>query len=290
MKPNLFIVGAPKCGTTALAAWLAEHPQVFMSATKEPHHFSTDYQLMPSREAYEALFAGATSADRYRCEASVWSMYSPTAVPNMLAYAPDARFIAMVRNPVEIAPSTHRQQCFNSNELVTDFDKALDLNDARLTGSTTGVASGYPPDHLAYFHSCALGWQLKRLLDRVPKQQLHVVIYDDLKADPRRVYDKVLEFLDVSPFAPSEFRRINVAKERRFVALDRAVRALGHLKARSGIRVRFGVLAALRKWNRKRAENVEIGPALRQRLVDGFRRDIDELQVLLGRDLSHWTR
>ena len=80
--PNFFIVGAPKCGTTALHAYLSQHPDVFMSDPKEPHYFGSDldfrYRRRPSDAQYRSYFAGA--GDRRRIgEASVWYLYSECA-------------------------------------------------------------------------------------------------------------------------------------------------------------------------------------------------------------------
>ena len=72
LKPNLFIVGAPRCGTTALAQWLSGHSQVFVSTPKEPHYFSDEHQWVFSLDAYEKLFAGTGDRHRWICEASVW--------------------------------------------------------------------------------------------------------------------------------------------------------------------------------------------------------------------------
>ncbi|MEX3011476.1 sulfotransferase [Hoeflea sp. TYP-13] len=287
-KPNLFIVGAPKCGTTALATWLSEHPEIFVCPTKEPHYFSSEFRLTPSLRAYEQLFVDAGPSSKWLCEASVWHMYSPFAVQNILEYNPYAKFIAMVRNPVEMVPSMHRHQCYNSDELVSDLNAALDLNDERLNGHTTGVGSGYPADHLAYFHSCALGWQLRRLVETVPQNQLHVILFDDLKQNPALVYRSVLSYLGAAEFDPDRFDRINAAKDRRFQLLDRAARNIGNWKSRRDIKIRFGILSSIRRWNRKVAQVQALPDATRKRLADGFEDDVNLMQSLLRRDLSHW--
>ena len=81
MQPNLFIVGAPKCGTTAWVEYLSTHPDVYFSPVKEPLHFCTDFpgfRAYPDRTAYEALFANSGSA-RVRGEASVMYLFSMAA-------------------------------------------------------------------------------------------------------------------------------------------------------------------------------------------------------------------
>src|SRR5262245_35065298 len=83
-KPTFFIIGAPKCGTTSLAAWLADHPDIFMSPTKEPHYFNTDHKrYLNSLAGYEQLFEDATDRHSAVGEASVWYLYSANAVENI---------------------------------------------------------------------------------------------------------------------------------------------------------------------------------------------------------------
>jgi len=219
--PNLFILGAPKCGTTALASWISSHPQIYVSASKEPHYFSEEYRLTPTLEQYLANFDDATSQHSWRCDASVWQMYSQTAVPNILHHIANPKFVVMVRNPMEMAPSMHSQQLYNGNEFITDFTEALYLNDERLTGKPTGMLRRYPTDHLAYFHSCALGWQIKKLLSQVSSESLHLIFLDDVKQDAGSVLRDLYSFLGVDNFEAENLSVVNPAKVRAFPVLDR---------------------------------------------------------------------
>src|SRR5438445_6171777 len=102
-KPNLFIIGAPKCGTTSLADWLRQHPAVFVPAGQnEPNFFNTDHveRFRLTLAEYERLFEAAGNHSKYVCEKSVWYLSSSEAVPNILEYAPAAKFIVCIRNPV----------------------------------------------------------------------------------------------------------------------------------------------------------------------------------------------
>ena len=99
-KPDFFIVGAPKCGTTALYEYLRPHPNVFMSTVKEPHFFAKDlgsYPHIKTDEEYAALFAGANEQHLRVGEASVYYLRSAVAIPNIREFNPDARLIAMFR-------------------------------------------------------------------------------------------------------------------------------------------------------------------------------------------------
>ena len=133
VKPNFFIVGAPKCGTTALYRYLRLHPNIYMPAKKEPHFFAQDlgsYPAIKTMDQYSALFAGAEPRHTGIGEASVYYLRSTVAIPNIRAFNPEARLIAMFRNPVEMVHSFHSQLLYWSEESVTDFEAAW-----RLAGS-----------------------------------------------------------------------------------------------------------------------------------------------------------
>lgn len=289
-RPNLFILGAPKCGTTALATWLSGHPEVFVSPVKEPHYFCEDHRLTPTLEAYEGFFAEADPRrHRWVCEASVWYLFSDTAVPNILDYSPDARFIVMVRNPLDMAPSMHEQHRFNGDELVPGFAEALALNDTRAQGNPAGVRPDYPePAHLAYFRSCALGWQLQRLCERVPRERLHVIVYDDLADDAQGAYTGVLAFLGLPAMPLADVRKINSAKRRKSFLLDAWVLKLARMKQRLGISARFGLLAGVRRWNIRPHRRAPLPRKLLRMMSARYAPDVRTLGRLLGRDLKSW--
>jgi hypothetical protein len=289
-RPNLFILGAPKCGTTALATWLSAHPEVFVSPVKEPHYFCEDHRLTPTLGAYEALFSEADpQRHRWVCEASVWHLFSDTAVPNILRYAPEARFIVMVRSPLDMAPSMHEQHRFNGDELVPDFAEALALDATRNQGNPEGVRPGYPePRHLAYFRSCALGWQLERLFERVPRERVHVIVFDDLARDASGTHADVLAFLGLPAMPLADAGKVNAAKRRKSFLLDAWVLQLAKVKQRLGIKARFGLLAGIRRWNITPHRRAPLPYPLLRMMGERYAADVALLGRLLGRDLAPW--
>ncbi len=288
-KPNFFIIGAPKCGTTSLASWLAEHPQIFFSKYKESHHFNTDHNnyWFSEREHYEELFRDAKESHRAVGEGSVWYLYSRVAVPNIEKYAPGSRYIVCLRNPVEMVYSLHEQQLVEGNEHIAEFHAAWGLRDARVKGESVSRWCR-DPRHLAYGHACLLGSQLQRLYEHVPRERVHTVLLDDVKVDPREVYLSVLEFLGLDDDGRSSFERKNPAKERRSMALNHVVQTLGNLKRGLGIRRGLGVLNAIDKKNLRIRPRPLLSDKMRYELQDYFRDDIALLESLLDRDLSHW--
>jgi len=290
-KPNLFILGAPKCGTTAVAKWLSEHPDVFVSSAKEPHYFCEEYRLTSSIDEYEALFSDAPQTARWLCEASVWYLFSDTALPNILRYSPDARFVVMLRRPVELIPSMHEQQRFNGNELVENLSEALRLNEVRESSVPAGVRKDYKGiQHLAYYRSCALGWQVKRLLSQVDRNRVHFVLLEELSRDSEETYRSLLNFLDIAVELPSSFRKVNPAKERISFLVDALVLKLAKLKEFLGMKRRFRLLSSLRRRNVRYRDRQPLEPQLRSEIVERLSSDTLILEKSLGHDLSEWRK
>ena len=235
-QPNLFILGAPKCGTTSLVRWLDAHRDVYVPSVKEPHHYNIDEKQVyfPNRDDYLALFDGGESA-RYRVDASVWYLHSKVAVSRILGDCPDARFLVCLRNPVDMAFSLHSQYVHKSGrEPLTSFEQAWSLSEKRLEGrAVSGLASD--PRYLSYKYSCRIGSQSKRLLDQVRGKRIRFVVLDDLIRSPTRTLSSILEFLELPEEVPLGLPHENPAVIRRSPTLHRAVRYLARGTKRLGI-------------------------------------------------------
>ena len=110
LKPNFFIIGAPKCGTTSLHNYLKSHSQITMSNPKEPHYFSEDINNggIRNKEKYADCFSHGKRNAIAIGESSTLYLYSRVAVQNIYNYNKDVKFITMIRNPIEIARSFHQ--------------------------------------------------------------------------------------------------------------------------------------------------------------------------------------
>lgn len=242
-KPNVFILGAPKCGTTSLSNWLVEHPQVFFSPIKEPHFFNYDYGFRRALtlSQYESLFAGADDSHHAVCEASVRYLYSRTAVPAILAYVKNPKFVVMVRNPVEMAASLHEQTLFNGDEDIPDFERAWRIQGERLYGSLLPKHCK-DPQLLQYGILCKLGKQVERLYKMVPREQVHLIHLEKLRSSPRTEWVRLQSFLEIEDDFRNTFPVANTAKVRRFPWVMRCmhkanslIRALGVPYIRIGL-------------------------------------------------------
>jgi len=293
--PNFFIIGAPKCGTTSLATWLAEHPYVYMSPLKEPHYFNFDmkYRQVPSRRAYEHLFEKAGSQHTAVGEASVFYLFSKTAVPHIETEISDAKYIVMLRNPVDMCYSFHDQNVYSGEEPIRDFEQAWRLSPKRREGRMVPRWCR-DPQILDYQSICKLGEQLERLLEIVPQERVLVLILDDIKQSPRREYLRVLNFLNVPDDGRTAFTVHNTAKERRWPWLRYVVllvnKTVNVTKKVLDIPGGTGLKGKFLRFTVKHHVRPPMSPELRGELLGYFKEDVLLLSRLIDRDLSMWLQ
>lgn len=294
MDPDFFIIGAPKCGTTALAQYLSENPSIFFSPTKEPLYFSFD--LMRTRNmglpAYRSLFEGADPAvHRAVGEASAIYLFSDRAVPEILRFNPAARFIVLLRNPLDLVQAWHSQKVFEGREDILDFEQAWRAEADRREGKRV-PASCWEPQDLLYSKWGLLGEQMERLLARVSPDRLKVLFFEDFSKDPAKAYNETLAFLGLPPDGRVRFQRVNENKKLRWPALQVVTGFLAQcawwVKKHLGITHKFGVISGLLLMNTQVAKRQPLRESFRSELAEFYRRDVMKLSGLVGRDLSSW--
>ncbi len=214
-RPNLFIVGAPKCGTTAWVSYLSRHPEIFFCDPKEPHHFNTDipqFRWVDTRESYLELFADAGKA-KIIGEASILYLYSKVAADNIYAFDPTAQIVAFVRSPAKFIPSYHQQQLYNLDEDQSDLARAWQLSGQR---HATSLPEGCRDARLIDYKSIGMfGEQVERYIFRFGEQQVRIVRFEDWVADPLGTYRLMLNFLDLADDGATYFEKVNSAHDHR---------------------------------------------------------------------------
>jgi len=301
--PNcFFIVGAPRCGTTAMSKYLKAHPAICFSRPKETNFFlSVNAKTAPTKlkeQFLKSFFQPAGKAVQIYGEGSVSTLYSREALCHILECFPDARFIVMLRNPVEQLPSYHARLLYYRQENVADFASAWDLQDARLAGRNI-PRTCFDPRLLQYREVGSLGRYTTQLFEIAGRERCLPILYDDLTADTAGVYRQVLAFLDLPDDGRADFRRKN--QQRRFKSafwheifsgafLGTAGRLLArhphHLAKLSRMTRRFR--KGLKRGNATDVTLPPLDPAIAARLRGYFANDISQLGLLLHRDLSHW--
>ena len=209
-KPKFFIVGKPKSGTTALYKFLKQHPSIFLPDFKEPQYFS-DLNHLPEKlksryplteKEYLDLFSEA-QPEQICGEASTGYLYSAVAAQNIYTFAPDAKIIIIIREPIDFLESLHLQLLKNRHgETVKDFQKAFALESARKQGENI-PSKCISPAGLYYSERVKYTEQIERFNQFFPQEQVKVIVYDDWKRDNLKTYQDILRFLGVdSTFVP----------------------------------------------------------------------------------------
>lgn len=296
--PNFLIIGAQKCGTTALYAALRQHPEIYMSPVKEPFYFvlngappsypapGEEYRarLRYTAESYAALFQGATS-QRAVGEASALylSSYQPErTAANIQAFNPQMRLIALLRQPADRAWSAFQYYRAREFEPLKRFPAALAAEATRRNGCDL-------PDLRHFANGCYFA-NLKPYFDHFPREQIRVYLYEEWNQQPQAVLRDILAFLAVDASVALKPPRANVTVGYRSRWLQRFLdepnRTRQMVEAILGGRLQARVYGKLRAYNR--CPPPPLAPELRQALTQRYRSDIAQLQTLIGRDLSHW--
>jgi len=298
-KPNFFIIGAPKCGTTALSEYLKEHPNIYMSSPKEPHYFSKDLpgiRPIESFQKYIELFSPAKENHKAIGEASVWYLYSFVALKAIKKFNPKAKIIVMVRNPVDMVHSFHSQALRSLDEDVRDFEKAWQMQWIRKKGK-------YIPKQcreigvLQYGKIAKFGEQIERLYSIFPRNQVKVIVFDDFCENTSDVFSEILDFLGVQQFKKNSFPIINLnagIKSNLLVKFTQRppkilVEYSKSIKRLLGLR-RLGILRFIREKNFYETKRVPLRKEFREELLLYYKSDILILESVLERDLSKWYK
>jgi Sulfotransferase family len=308
--PDFFIVGHAKSGTTALYEMLKRHPQIFMPMEKEPWYFARDNpqpqtsaersieftgRRTMSFEEYTALFTPAREDQRVG-EASTSYLWSPSAAAAIAEAHPEARIIAILREPASFLRSLHLQLLSNTTEEEKDLRKAIALDDARREGREIPKHAFWPRE-LIYSDRVRYVEQLRRYHSVFPPEQVLVLIYDDFRSDNAATIDRVLRFLDVDPDYPIEVKDVNPTTRRvRSARINNLVRVVRHGRGPVSGAVKRSIERLMSKEVRRRViypikRGVLYGDPkppderLMKELRQRFKGEVVALSEYLGRDL-----
>jgi hypothetical protein len=294
-KPNFFIIGAPKCGTTALSEYLRTHPNVFITRPKEPRYFAEDiYRPITNLRDYLALYSAVSTDHKAVGEGSATYLISKVAAKSIKEFSPNAKLIVMVRNPIKMIPSLHSQMLISFEEDVKDFEQAWQLQQKRSVGDNIPKTCRQPI-FLQYAYAGRLGAQLERLFQVFDTSQIKVIVFDDFVSSTKQVYEETLSFLGVPSDGRVNFPQVKANRIYRYQKVSRFLRRPPKPVMDTYFRMkRFlnidspGFFQRINKLNSQKTERISISQEMKQELVETFREDILLLSHLLDRDLSHW--
>lgn len=293
MMPNFLVIGAARSGTTALYRYLKQHPQIYMSAIKEPNFFAvageepgsappidwvaSRFTRRPLRvvritdiESYSALFQQVVDEVAIG-EASPSYLIAPKAPERIKLCLPAVKLIAILRNPVDRAYSAHSLRWFYAGQERADFGQAI-----------RDIYWGFYYTHLKGYFS---------IFERA---QIKVHLYEDFRANPAWILRDIFQFLCVSEtFEPDLSVHYNVGGVPKNRIWHAFLLGLGPVTSVFKPLVPAAVRPkAVDIHNRlQRGALVKpppLEPAAREELIEIYREDILKLQDLLQRDLSAW--
>jgi hypothetical protein len=297
--PDFFVAGAPKAGTTALHAALAQHPALYMSAIKEPKFFLTDgppparggpgdvktyREHVWRRKDYEALFDPAP-AGLLRGESTPFYLHNRDAQRRIKTLIPDAKLIVILRDPVERAHSNWAHLWSAGLDPVADVIQACAEEDRR-------IAAGWAE----FWHYTALGRygeQLEHLYQVFPREQVFVFRYRALLERPAESLDQICGFLGVPRGVVTEVPRENVTAHPEPTLRHRAVsRALRVSAAATALLPGMSAMtdSLERMLQRDSPPRQPLTWAERQALIPRFEADIARLEDITGESFTDWLQ
>lgn len=282
--PGYVIVGAPKSGTTSLAKYLGEHPQAYMVPEKELRFF--DEHFDEGVGWYAARFSPGPG--ELVGEATPTYLFEPEAIPRMREVIPEARLIAMLREPVDRAYSHY----WHWRRRLGERREFREIAEAELAlGRVTTSANWDPtrPEGYRYLARGRYRFQLEHVLDHFPREQLHVILFEEFEARPVETFRETCRFLGIDPETVPE----NVGQVMNAYRYYHPEWLWGLF-----VRVRIGRFLPGRVAGRLHRSMVRVADPyppmdadLRERLREHFAPDNRELEQWLGRALpENWSR
>ena len=303
-KVDLFIVGAPKSGTTALYSYLSTHPDIFLPEHKEPNFFADDYPNIGGRlktfKEYEKLFSNHNK--KIAGDGSVCYFGSETAPKAIRDYNPEAKIIIMLRNPVELFLSEHSQLLYSFYEDIENPYQAWQMQLPRQNGQNI-PSSCREPETLQYIKVCSLGKNLKAYRKLFPESSILTIFFEDFILSPQTVYSNVLQFLELKDDGRKDFPKVNEAKLHKRSRLAKwlisppGILGTLHAKVRRYTATTDSVFIKsiestarkLASLNSEKKSSRKLKDTEFKSIISELENDIALLASLTGRELFHWN-
>ena len=299
-KPNLFIAGHPRSGTSSLHNYLNQHPEIFMTAIKEPNYFARDFHEESDNFHKKKLYLPYRTEKQYlrlykrwnnekiAGEASWTNLYSRVAAKEIYDFNQQAKIIIMFREPVDFLYSYHSAARFALGEDCKELIEALAVENARKKGKCLSKRV-IAPSWLYYSDFIKYAEHVNRFLYLFPINQIKIIVFESFINEIQNAYEDILKFLNVDSNFRPEFNIVNPNKKLKWPNLKKYT--LDSPYFRKTLRLLFSDdrYAAMKKIYKDKMVIYQPRPpldkSLRKALMTKFKGDVEKISKLLQIDL-----
>ena len=201
-KVNLFLIGAPKCGTTSLANYLSLHDKIFVPKIKEPHYFAIRHILPPTSGYVQSITKYHKLYDfekkniiEYWLDASVWYYSKKQIAKEIFNYNPLSKVLFIIRNPCDAIRSLFIHRAMALQENCLDINEAIKMEESRINGKNIPVSLKKTAQGLLYIDNYKYTQKIENYYDIFGQENVKVLIFDDLVHHKKQLLDEVFNFL-----------------------------------------------------------------------------------------------
>lgn len=304
-KPNLFIVGPPKTGSTALYEFLGKHPNIFMPDMKELAYFCTDLHKesdkfhedkkrfpIRTKKDYMKKFRDWKS-QKYGCDCTTNYFLSDIAAKKIHEFNPEAKIIIVIREPVDYISSVHNQTLQNDAEDQIELNKALDLENERKKDWSKISKRTAIPRNVFYSEFPYFSKKIKEYQKLFGEKNVKIVLFDEFKRDNKKIYLDIINFLNIEKNHMPRFKSINS----RYTIKYKIIRDIGYSpiiwkipKLLFPKKFYVKVKAKFNDFLRIPAKKPKIDTKLELKLKKKYFEEVNNLSKLLQKDLiNQWN-
>lgn len=290
VKPNFFIVGQTRSGTTTLYHHLKQHPEVFIVHTGSGFtlQFFGLFPTVKTEEEYLKIYSKVKNEKRIG-EKNTDTLIDPDSAKKIHHFYPDAKVIINLRNPIDMMLSVHNLMVnAATTETITDFEEALSAEKTRTSEELKNPGTHNP--FLFYRKNARYVDQVKRYVDIFGLENIHIQIFDEFKKDPIGEYQKICRFLDVDDTFVPVMEHYNKRRVNRSRSLQSLVNKTNRTRFRKIIRNVPKIQNVYNFINRPYASKDKISDELRNKLKKELKPEVESLSKLIGRDLTFWCK
>lgn len=291
-----FILGAPRAGTTSLYYYLLQHPQIYIPPEKELYFFVSDAWKPIDKNDVLGLHIDQADLDAYlqkfdnrqqrpiSGDATTWYLYHPAAAARIHHYFPEAKMMALLRNPIERAYSHYQYNRQKGREPLSSFEEAIEQETNR---QAQGWKDNYHYIQMGYYFQ-----QIQRYLKYFKPEQLRFYLYEDIQNRPKWLVQDIFNFLNLPTSPVDVSQRINVSGEAKLSWLSKSLQKIRPIKDFFRARIQPAQWLKLRSqyesWQFNKTKKISNETKLK--LINQYAEDIQNLQTYLQVDLSHWLK